>query len=271
VSYQEKVVAEMNLVIEIGVQLISQRNGRRKDMDILEDSLKNLDDIYELELSILGNVKVAEPPTQTVASRKRRDQKPDRTSSRTESSRQGKLKRKNNHSKSSKVTHSPTRHSPGARYDTWGSSSPATFLPESPQEAGSGDEGSIEGDRTEKKGMPAKTIDNDRVVQSSKSKKASGETRELTFAPRDAIAVAADPVGSSTNDNRKALQVSRLEKDNDDRKVQRAGAKMRVTAPPTRLLDKPSDIENGADAQKEPSAIKRKHRQSVAGSKRSRS
>jgi hypothetical protein len=271
VSYQEKVVAEMNKVIEIGVQLISQRNGRRKEIEILEGSLKNLDDIYELELSILGNVKVAEPPTQTAVSRKRLEQKPDHSSSRTESSRLGKVQRKNSHSKSSKMTLSPTRHSPGARDDTWGSSSPATFLPESPQEAGSGDEGSIEGKRTEKKGMLAQTMDNDRVVQSIKLKKASGQTRELTFASRDAIAVVADPVDSSTNDDRKALQALRLEKDNDDRSVQRTGAKMRVAAPPARSQDQPSDIGNGADAQKEPSAVKRKHRQSVAGSKKSRS
>lgn len=264
-------VAEMNKVIEIGVQLISQRNGRRKEIEVLEDSLKNLDDIYELELSILGNIRVAEPPTQTIASRKRRDQKPDHSSSRTESSRQDKGQRKNSHSKSSKMAHSPTRHSPSARDDTWGSSSPATFLPESLQKAVSGVEGSIEGERTEKAGRPAKTMDNDRVVQSSKSKKALGQTRELTSAPRDAIAVVADPVGSSTNDDRKVLQASRLEKENYGRKAQRAGAQMRVAAPPARTLDKPSDIENGVDAQKEPSAIKRKHRQSVAVSKRSRS
>ena len=264
-------VAEMNKVIEIGVQLISQRNGRRKEIEILEDSLKNLDDIYELELSILGNVKVAEPPTQTIASRKRRDQKLEHSTFRTESSRQDKVQRKNSDSKSRKMTHSPTRPSPSARDDTWGSSSPATFLPESPQEAASGDEGSIEGERTEKTGMPAQTIDNDRVLEGSKSKKPSGQTRELTFAPRDTIAVVADPVGSSTNNDRNALQGSRPEKDNDGRKVQRAGAEMRVTAPTAHSLDNPSDIGNGVDAQKEPSAIKRKYRQSVAGSKRSRS
>lgn len=270
-SYQEKVVAEMNKVIEIGVQLISQRDGRRKEIEILEDSLKNLDNVYQLELSILGNVKVAEPTTQTIESRKRRDQKPDDSSSRTETSRQDKVQKKNSHNESRKMTHSPTRHSPGARDDTWGSSSPATFLPESLQEAASCDESSIEGERTEKTGMPAQTMDTDRVVESSKPRKPSGQTRELTVAPRDAVAVVADTVGSSTNNDRKALQASRLEKDNDSRKVQRAGAKMRVTAPPARSLDKPSDIGNGVDAQKEPSAIKRKHRQSVAGSRRSRS
>lgn len=264
-------VAEMNKVIEVGVQLISQRNGRNREIEILEDSLKSLDDIYELELSILGNIKVAEPPTQTMASRKRRSQEPDHGSSRQESSGQDRMKRKSSNDKSNRTTHSPTGQSSTALDDPWGSSSPATFLPGRPQLSGSSDEGSVESGSAKKTRMPPQQVNKIRLVQSGKLKKAPGQTRELSFAPREAIAAVEEPAKSITKGDRIAPQASRLQKVQPDRQSDSVGAKMRGSALPARSQDKPSDTVNEVVAQKEPSTDKRKHRQSVAGPRRSKS
>lgn len=264
-------VAEMNKVIEVGVQLISQRNGRNREIEILEDSLKSLDDIYELEMSILGNIKVAEPPTQTMASRKRRNQVPDHASSRPESSGQDRTKRKSSNDKSNRTAHSPTGQSSTALDDPWGSSSPATFLPGRPHQSGSDDEGSIGRGSSQKTRMPPQQMNKSRLLQSGILKKAPGQTRELSFAPREAIAAVEDPARSITKGDRIASQASRLEKVQDDRQSEIIGAKMRGSALPARSQDKPSDTVNEVVAQKEPSTDKRKHRQSVAGPKRGKS
>ena len=261
-------VAEMNKVIEVGVQLISQRNGRNREIEILEDSLKSLDNIYELEMSILGNIKVTEPPTQTMASRKRRSQEPDHVSSRPEPSGQDRMNRKSSNHKSNRTAHSPTGQTLN---DPWGSSSPATFLPGRPQQSGSGDEGSVESGSAKKTRMPLHEMNKSRLVPSGKLKKAPGQTRELSFAPREAIAAVEDPARSITKGELMAPQASRLEKIQADRQSESIGAKMRGSALPARSQDKPSDTVSEVVAQKEPSTDKRKHRQSVAGPKRSKS
>jgi hypothetical protein len=254
----------MNQVIEVGLQIIAERNSRRKEVAELEEELLRLAQEYEAELKTLEKTITAaptEPPTSSQSchalpdmTRTNRDQidpPPRRNVTKTvKDARKGDRRDKDGGTRSSLPTSQPL--SPKA--NSWESSSPAAHLPKQ----------QVLSDDDEEVALPLETDSSQpRIVPKSK-RESLGEAK-------------------SASGKRTALWNEELEQDDEiavavkgkpAEKGLISGARMRGPAVPAPLQGNQPSADSEARSASKPKSrvvIKRRLQQVVEGSKRSRS
>ena len=258
-------IAVMNQVIEVGLQIIAERNNRKKEAAELEDELLLLGQEYEMESKTLGNMITVGPSGPSKSSRSS-NALPHMTRTdplRRSVTKKGKEVRKGNRrdhddrtgpSLSSSQHLSPKKHS-------WESSSPATHLPR--QQMLSGDDEDALSVETESSAQP-------RITQTGK--------REIISEDKSETAIKSNLRNDASTHNDGVsvkVKVKPIERDQGlQEKGLPSGAKMRGSAVPATLqVEQPSADSKAGNASnpKGRVIIKRRLQQAAEGSKRSRS
>ena len=252
----------MNQVIEVGLQMIAERNNRKKEVVELEAELLRLGQEYEAESRTLQKLITeghAEPPMSSQSSRVFEDMTRTSRSQTDHPPRRSLTKNVKDVRKGGRRDHDggtrsslPSSQHLSPRVNSWESSSPAAHLPK--QQALSDDDEdalSLEAESSQTRTIPMSKRESASEAKSATARRSIQRNEELVRSDEVAAAVKGKPA----------------------EKGQSSGARMREPAAPEPLHGKQPSADSearGANNSKSRVVIKRRLQQVAEGSKRSR-